>query len=165
MTAPRLFGSTFAGPSWSAWRACLRATFGLEMSEGDLAVYQRCTGRDQPPTKPAAELWCVAGRRSGKSRISALVAVYLAAFRTYALARGERGVVRVAAADRKQARVVFRYVQGLLRATPPLRALVARETADCIDLTNGVSIEVHACSYRSVRGYTVVGCVLDEVAY
>jgi hypothetical protein len=34
-----------------------------------------------------------------------------------------------------------------------------------VELTTGVTIEVHTASFRSVRGYTVVAAVLDEVAF
>jgi hypothetical protein len=40
------------------------------------AVYQRCTGRQEPPEQPAREGWVVVGRRGGKSRVAALVAVF-----------------------------------------------------------------------------------------
>ena len=43
--------------------------------------------------------------------------------------------------------------------------MVANRTAESVELTNGVTIEVHTASFRSVRGYTVVSCVLDEVAF
>jgi hypothetical protein len=43
--------------------------------------------------------------------------------------------------------------------------MIERRTADSIDLTNGVTIEVHTANFRSVRGYTVVGAVLDEIAF
>ena len=164
MTAPELFGSEFSGASWAAWRTALRAAFGLPMEAAERGTFAACTGREVPPTRPAEELWLIAGRRSGKSRIAALVATYAACFRPYALARGERGVCMVLAADRQQARVVFRYVRGLLD-TPLLRPLVERETRESIDLTNGLSIEVHTASYRTVRGYTIVCAVLDEVAF
>jgi hypothetical protein len=38
-------------------------------------------------------------------------------------------------------------------------------TAEGVELTTGVTIEVHTASFRSVRGYTVVAAVLDEVAF
>jgi hypothetical protein len=109
----------------------------------------------------------VVGRRAGKSRIGALVAVFLAAFRSYRdlLAPGERATVMLIAADRKQARTVFRYVAGLLDAVPMLAALVEHRTRERIDLRNGVTIEVHTCSYRAVRGYTIVAVVADEIAF
>jgi hypothetical protein len=97
----------------------------------------------------------------------ALVAVYLAAFHSYRqfLAPGERGVILIVASDRKQARVIFRYVKALLLGVPMLRKLVERETAEAFDLTNSTSIEIMAASYRSLRGYTVIAALLDELAF
>src|SRR5260370_41705086 len=97
-------------------------------------VHRRLTGRTALPSEPAREVWCIAGRRAGKARIAALLAVYVAAFRDYGgcLAPGEKATVAVIAADRAQARVVFRYIVGLLDAVPMLRALVVRQTANAV---------------------------------
>jgi hypothetical protein len=113
-----LFACSFPVSTWSAWLAFLGALYGLPR-DGEV---RRHTGRSVAPSDAAREAWVVVGRRGGKSRISALVAVYLACFRDYskALAPGERGTVMVIAADRQQARVVFRYVRGLLESTPML---------------------------------------------
>jgi hypothetical protein len=43
--------------------------------------------------------------------------------------------------------------------------MVERRTADGFDLANGISIEIHTASFSAVRGYTLVGAVLDEVAF
>src|SRR5438067_11884542 len=153
--AVRLFDQVF-GPSWAAWRAWLCAVFALPMSEAETAIYRASTARQVLPTSPAREAWCVVGRRGGKSRIAAMLAVFLAAFRRYRLAPGERAVVLVIAADRRQARVVFSYVLALLQSIPALAELIARQTADSIDLTTGVSIEIATASFRSPRGYTIV---------
>src|SRR5262245_43121613 len=104
--ALRLFDQTF-GPTWASWRAWLCAVLGLPMSDTEAAVFRQCTGRSTLPTTPAREVWCPIGRRGGKSRIAAFVAVFLAAFRKYPrLAAGESAVVLVIAADRRQASVV-----------------------------------------------------------
>jgi hypothetical protein len=71
----------------------------------------------------------------------------------------------VIAADRKQARVIMRYVKGLLKLVPMLRALVEAERAESIDLTNRLNIEVHTASFRAVRGYTIIAALCDEVAF
>lgn len=97
--------------------------------------------------------------------IAALIAIYLSTCRTYALAAGERGVFMVIAADRRQARVVRQYVSGLLGSTPALAQLVARETRERVELTNGITVEIHTASYKTIRGYTCVGAVADEVAF
>ena len=114
---PALFASAFPHTeSWDAWRTFLAACFGLPMAKEQLGLYRQHTGRQSVPTSPAREAWLVVGRRGGKSRIAALVAVYLACFRSYVdvLAPGERGTLPIIAADRRQARTVFRYVNGLL---------------------------------------------------
>ncbi|MHB1011951.1 MAG: hypothetical protein ACYC37_03480 [Desulfobacteria bacterium] len=153
--------------SWAAWIVVLKAIFALPMEEAELEVYRRHTGRKDLPQGQAREGWLIVGRRGGKSRIAALVAVFLACFRDYAdiLAPGERGTVMVLAADRKQARTVLRYIVAFLEGVPMLASLIERKTAEGIDLSNGISLEVHTASFRSVRGFTVVAVVLDEVAF
>src|SRR5262249_40378756 len=34
-----------------------------------------------------------------------------------------------------------------------------------IALKGGISIEIHTASFRTIRGYTVIGAVLDELAF
>jgi hypothetical protein len=99
--------------------------------------------------------------------VLALCAVYLAAFHDYRrhLAPGERATVTVTAASSKQARVIFRYIRALLTNIPMLMKMVERETADAFDLTNGTTIEVHPVSMRTIRGYTIVAALCDEIAY
>src|SRR5688572_210105 len=97
---PAVFGPFFRGSTWRAWVGLLAAIFGLRVPDDVTDIVQRCTGRSTLPTQPARELWAIIGRRGGKSRIAALLAVYLACFRRYVLAPGERGVLMVLAADR-----------------------------------------------------------------
>ena len=161
-----VLGAQFAGGSWDGWRVILKAMFALPLEDGELETFEALTGRTAAPTKVAREVWAICGRRAGKSIMSALVAVYLTTCREYKdLAPGERGVFMVIAADRRQARVVRRYISGLLHSTPVLEQLIARETKIAIELTTGITIEIHTASFRTVRGYTVVGAVLDELAF
>jgi Phage Terminase len=165
---PELFKSWFRDPAtWRAWFVFLRAVFALPMSEDDWALFKQCTGRDDRPQAGFTEAWLVVGRRGGKSLMLALIACFLACFVDWSpyLNRGERGVVLVVAADKKQARVIFRYVRAFLTRTPLLAPLVERETQDTLDLTNGLSIEILAANYRTVRGYSLVAALLDELAF
>lgn len=156
----------FQEPSWARWWAFLGALFALPLEAAELEAFRHFTGRDDPPAAPPAEAWVIAGRRAGKSRVAALVAAYLAACRDYrgVLAQGERGVVMAIAADRQQARVILGYVKALF-AHPRLAPLVARRLRDAVELRTGVAVEVHTASYRTTRGYTLVGAVLDELAF
>lgn len=162
-----LFAPWFEQGDWSAWRAFLGALFGLPMADTQRRIYQACTGRESVPDGAFSEAWMVVGRRGGKSFIAALVAVFLAAFHDYRshLQPGERGTVLIIAADRRQARTILRYMTALLEGVPMLRTLIERQTSEGIDLTTRVSIEVHTASFRSVRGYTIVAALLDEVAF
>jgi hypothetical protein len=165
---PQLFAPWFKDcATWASWFTFLRALFALPLADHEMALFRECTGRSEPPTSPATEGWLICGRRSGKSFMLALVAVYLAAFHQYRqyLASGERGTVMVIACDRRQARTIFRYIGGLLTMVPMLARMVERSTADAFDLNNDVSIEVAVASFRSVRGYTVVAALLDELAF
>ena len=67
--------------------------------------------------------------------------------------------------DRRQSRVCYRYVDGIFSSIPILADFVERRTSDSLDLKNNLSIEIHASSFRGLRGYSVVCAVLDEVAY
>ena len=71
----------------------------------------------------------------------------------------------VIAADRRQARVIMRYVTGLLRGVPMLSPLIEGETQERVDLRNRITIEVHTASFRSTRGYAIVAGLLDELAF
>ena len=165
---PHLFGPWFGDrTSWRAWEAFLAALFSLPMGADDAAVYAQHTGRTAPPAAPSREAWVIVGRRGGKSRIAALVALYLACFRDHrhTLAPGEVGTLPVIAADRRQARTIMRYVTGFLDEVPMLRQLIANRTKETIELTNRVTIEVHTASFRAVRGYSLIGVVCDEIAF
>jgi hypothetical protein len=167
MGSEHLFARWFRNDTWASWTAFLCALFALPMNEDQLKVYRECTGRTEPPMAPFREGWLVCGRRSGKSYVLALVAVFLACFRNYSefLAPGERGTILILAADRKQSRVIFRFVAALLKQVPSLAKLVENERAESFDLNNRITVEVGTCSYRTVRGYTFVAVLADELAF
>jgi hypothetical protein len=167
MDSPIFFGSHFKGDSWKFWRMFLKALFALPMDEAELALYRHHTGRQNAPAEAFKEAELVIGRRGGKSRILALIATYLATFFDYAphLAAGEVATIAIIAADRKQARSIFRYVKGFLGAAPALAALVEDENAEIITLKNRVVIEIATASFRVTRGYTFAAVLADETAY
>jgi len=154
--------------TWRNWRVFLRALFGLPFAKGDRVIFEKCTGRTRIPKKPFTEAWLVVGRRGGKSFILALIAVFLAFFRDWRpyLQPGEKGTIVIIAADRKQARVIFRFIDGLIMNIPLLKKDVYLPTsADAINLKNDIVIEIHTASFRSVRGYVIVAALLDEIAF
>ena len=163
--AKRVLGITFSAASWAAWIIILKAAFALPLNAEEFEILCRLTRRTRQPARQVRELWCVVGRRAGKSIIAALIAVFKTTCCSYTLAPGERGVFMIIAADRRQARVCKRYVSGLLALVQPLANLVVRETAETIELANGLMIEIHTASFRTLRGYTSIGVVCDEIAF
>ena len=163
------FAAFFPVATWRAWMTVAACLFGLAygLSAEDQAFALLLLGRKVLPSEPAREFWGIFGRRGGKSRFVAWIAVYLAVFRDYrgVLARGERGVGMIVCPDRRQTRVTLRYIWAFFEGDDMLMGLVDSRTQDAIHLKNGISIEVHTASYRSVRGYTVVFAIIDEAAF
>lgn len=152
--------------TWGAWLAILKAAFALPPSKDDLAVFKDVAGGRQWPQQPVSELWVVGGRRAGKSRAAALLATYLALLVDHRarLTAGEVGHLLVISPTKSQAALIKNYVEGFLGA-PMLARQIASVSAETIALTNGIEIACHAGSFRSVRGRTLVGAILDEAAF
>jgi hypothetical protein len=167
---PNLFGPWFAGESWSTWRVLDKALFGEPLSPDELKIFTELTGRAEAPSAPAKEAWLIMGRRSGKDIKAASIAVFMATIGAELhgyrkrLQRGERGVVQILAVDRDQASVAFRYAKAFFEQ-PLLAPLLKRETADTLELTNDLAIEITTNDQRRVRGRTVVAAIFDEVAH
>ncbi len=71
----------------------------------------------------------------------------------------------IIAADRKQAGVIFGYVEGLVDSVPSLKSRVIRRTKDSLFFDNQTSVEVKTSSWRSTRGYTLLALLADESAF
>ncbi len=166
MEDPNLLAPAFEpAESWSTWKSYLRVLFGLGHTAGDLATYHTCTSRVGSPMGPYRESWTLCGRRAGKSRIAALIALYLAAFKTYRVAPGETPIVMLIASDKSQAKVLLGYLAGMLESSPLLGQLIENRSPESVSLSNNVRVEVHANSYRGVRGRTLAACICDEICF
>lgn len=154
------------GDSWAAWRTFWRTVFALPIAPEEMATVTRHAGRTARPTAPVREAWAIAGRRGGKSRVAAVAAAFLAIRRDYTqvLAPGERGVIPVIAADRKQAGQVLGYLKGIA-GCEAFAPFVARVLKERVEFRTGVTVEVHSANWRTTRGYTAVGLVADEIAF
>lgn len=166
LTDPQLLGAALGDPeTWGAWLTVLRAAFGESLSAEDAATLAEIAGGRKPPERRVRELWNIVGRRSGKSRMAAAIAVFLAAFNKHELAPGEVGHVLVLAASRSQARAVFEYARAFFEDSPLLSQLVEDVKQEEIHLKGRVVVSVHTNNYRTVRGRTLLACIFDEVAF
>jgi hypothetical protein len=156
-------GHVLQEDSWRYWRAYLYAVLGESMTPDEFTDFYSLTGQ-LAPAGPCKEAWSVCGRRSGKSFSHAVLACYLAT-RAYDLAPGERALIAIVAKDRRQAQTLHGYCEGICDQSPRLKELVERTNKDQIDFTTGSRIEVHTCSYRSLRSYSMAAFIGDEVSF
>ena len=164
---PKIFAPWFKDrQTWAAWFVVLKVMFGLPLNDEELVTFRKHTGRTTPAPGGYFDLSLIVGRRGGKSLVLALIAAFLSCFFDWRpfLTRGERGVVVVIAADRKQAATIFRYLREMLDI-PLLKGIVSRETNELLELNNSVNIEIQTASYRTVRGRTIVAALADELAF
>jgi hypothetical protein len=151
--------------SWFVWFIVLKAAFAIGLDAAELATFQEVAGGRLPPARLVRELWIIAGRRSGKSRIAALIAVYLSIFSKYRLSAGERGVVLIVAPSIAQTKIVFDYAVGAITASPTLSKAVEEITQTEIRLHNRVTITCAASVPRTLRGRSMIAVVMDEAAH
>jgi hypothetical protein len=108
------------------------------------------------------------GRRSGKGRIAAVLATFEATVNApvhlSAVSPGEQVAIVIVATNQKQAGIVHGYIKAFLRSDR-LAPLIARDTQDRIELTNGVVIMTLPCDAAAVRGLAIAVVVLDEAAW
>ena len=173
-TMDRTLGDLFRGPSWSRWRAILKAAYALPMSAAERTLFEEVAER-KPPIKRVRELWVVGGRRGGKDSVASLIIAdaamrfqgrrrQIAGITLPAMRKGERATAFCLGPDRETARIALDYVRGYFEEIPELKAMVTRETRDGFELANGVDVVIAASDYRGVRGRAVLCAGLGETA-
>jgi hypothetical protein len=149
---------------WSPWKSFLSALLAEPMTEAEMAIYRRCTGRETPPATRCDEAWAVVGRRGRKSATAAVLGCYLAVYGTWPRAPGETVRIVIVAMSKDQAKYVLDFAQEILNSHPALRRLIKTADSESVTLTNGIKIQCVANNFRSIRGSTIVCAIFDEVA-
>jgi hypothetical protein len=164
---PALLGNALVGPSWDNWRVILIAAAGEKLAPKERVVFRRFTGREHEPGQRIDEALFLIGRRGGKDRAASVLATYLAAFIDWSpvLAKGEKGLVLLVAPDQRQSKITRDYIEGVFAGSKLLSQLVVNRTVDTIELSNQISIDVRAASFRRLRGVTCVAVIATEAAY
>jgi hypothetical protein len=162
-----VMGPAWFTDDWLAWRAFIKTAFAEAMSDSEVEVFRKCTGLTEPPAERQREIWLPVGRRGGKSRIEALVAVHLACCYDYSqyLSPGEMGVVTVLADTRDHAGVIMGYAKAVLFDHPKLKQMVRRPLVETVELEGNVEISIVTASIKAVRSQTTIAAVFDEIAF
>lgn len=162
-----LFGAVLGGESWAAWRTLLIACMGEALNREERLLFTALTKRPQEPRQLVECFVGIVGRRGGKSRAAAVLAVFIAALCDHndKFVPGERPLVLCIAQNVRQAAIVFGYIVGILEAVPALAGMIQSKTADSLTLSNGVSVEVRPASFRGLRGITALAVLCDESCF
>lgn len=155
--------------SWRRWLAFLRVLYGLRLANAkQRAIARQCTGRDPGALSREGYSECLllCGRRSGKSKVIALVGAAEAVLsgKELKLSKGEIPMVAILSPTRFQSRIIFSYLKGVFDSTPMLRNEVVEEKREGFKLRNGVEIAIITGSPQTCRGFSVLAAIVDEIA-
>lgn len=154
--------------TWESWLVFFKALSGSrDLNDEELGLLQRCTGLDSVPGEEIKEAYMVCGRRSGKSTICALLAVFYAVWGEWEkfVSKGEQPKIFVVACNKEQSKIIIGYVKAILHLTPFLKSMIKKSLSESVELKNGIEIVVKPASWRSTRGFTVGLLIMEELAY
>lgn len=151
----------------TTWRAVIKAIYGSQLTDEELAIYRRLSGGLDPRPNGAKRVLLVFGRRSGKSTAAARIGWFEATQRDHYrfLEPGQVGSVSIVAQDLAGADQVLKYTQGLAGLPPLKRKHVARIPVESVDFKDGIRVEKVAASEQAVRSRTAVTVICDEISY
>ena len=157
--------------TYANWLTFLKVLYGLETRDREHEVVRTCTGREHatfPQDEQGfTEALVLAGRRSGKSKMMALVGAYEAVFsgREKSLSPGEIPLVPILSPTRFQSRIIYSYLKAVFESTPILKGEVVETKPDRFLLKNGVEVAVVTGDPRTCRGFSVIAAIVDEIAF
>jgi hypothetical protein len=145
--------------------AFLKVAYGLPLSDAELEMFRRGTGREIYVPLEQRLVTLLGGRRGGKTgKLAARIALYEAC-RDHRIPRGERAYVMLIAPVIAQAKIAFDYILKDLLNSPILSKKIAKVSRYEIELKNGIIIGVYACSRITVRGRAAVVIICDEICF
>lgn len=155
--------------TWRNWMVALKCLYGLPVTLGwQRDLVRDCTGRDASllPSDGFTTALFLTGRRSGKSRIAAVVGAYEASLsgKEKLLAKGEMGMVAIVSPTKLQSQIVKSYLRAVYD-TPLLAQEVVQEDKEGFQLRNNIRIQILTGDFRAVRGFTLLAAVVDEAAF
>lgn len=165
---PYLQGNAKDLASWQPWLTCLRVIFGVKLRKSEHDLVRRCTGRDpiRLPRDGFRTVLLLCGRRSGKSKIAGLIAAHesLLSGREKVCSPGELPMVSVVAPTRDQSEIIRSYTRAALQGKV-LASEIVDDLKQSLTLSNGVRVRSLTGSFTSVRGYTQLAVIIDEVCF
>jgi hypothetical protein len=155
------------GATWAPWFTILGGLYGEPLDAAERDAFLRWAGLSQYHCPRGGWRNCtiIAGRQSGKTSAAAVIAIYEAAIRPVPEDQRDAFVVVMGQDLRSARRVGFQTIRTLIKSSPLLSRLIVSETADTLELENGVRLTVLPCRPAALRGLRCRAVILDELAY
>ena len=179
LTSPKLFlhllnekGGSLE--TWFVWLTILKICEGLPLeTEKELELYQTLTGNTSPYKPYRKErIFLCCGRRGGKSKFVSLLAGAIALLSIGGavqskLSAGESGVIGICSPTKKQSGIIADYLKGIFSSNDFLLSLVKDQkfSQEGFELINNIKVSVLSGSWRSIRGFSMIAAIVDEIAY
>jgi hypothetical protein len=158
----QLIGESISKP----WATFYRAIEGLPLDEESTEIFRACTGRDGYEPRIFTEATAIAGRRSEKTSTCLKFFVWkILTDKSWASKRNEELRIPIICQDMRIARSIKKSAESYLMNSPLLRNEVAENLASEIRFKNGTSLVCYPASWRSTRGISGPGAILDELAF
>ena len=154
LTDPRLLGGVMPGDSWVPHRVLAIAAMGEELSNEERMIYKQFTGRDREPGQRVKEFATIGGRGSGKTVLNGAMVSYASSCVDYSgkLRPGEPGIYLCLAQTQQVAKQLLEFVETNLLGSEILKQRFVQRTAELVELTNNIRVEVRSASGRKLRG-------------
>lgn len=154
---------------WANWGVALKGLYGLPIKKKrQIELFKQCTGRTKLPQRNFRKALFLVGRRGGKSKIAGLIAAFEGALsgREKKLSKGELGLISVISPSRFQSIIIKKYIRAAF-ATDMLEAEIVDDgdKKDYFVLSNGVRIQIMTGDFRTVRGFTQLAVIVDEICF
>jgi hypothetical protein len=135
--------------------------FGVELTPGQRELLVGVEGGG------LLHVWAL-GRRSGKTLLSTLLALWFCALRpdlARQVRRRERRYAACVATNLRQAQIVVRQAAEIVEGSMFLKGLVEKVTDDEVAFKVGTSLVAFPCTSRGGRGWPVMFLAMDEAAH
>lgn len=161
-----IIGQEWWTDAWRAWRVLVAVAFGQNLTPAELLIFQEATGLQKPHPGRAKQIWAIVGRRGGKTRVFAAIAVHIAICYDWSpyLVPGERGLIPILSAGKERAKQCMGYVKAFFDH-PKLRYFRERLLTEEIELRGNLTIRIQTSSIQAVRSNTIIALICDEVAF
>jgi hypothetical protein len=158
----QLIGESISKP----WATFYRGIESLPLDEESTEIFRICTGRDSYEPRVYTEATAIAGRRSEKTSTCLKYFIWkILTDKVWASKRNEELRIPIICQDMRIARSIKKSAESYLLNSPLLRNEVAENLASEIRFKNGTSLVCYPASWRSTRGISGPGAILDELAF